>query len=81
MSALLLSTALSSKIRPLVASFTITFTIKPYKKSTGSSDARGQIIGRIPIDERPAIVDKKVREVNWEADPVISTCHKGVLVT
>ena len=34
---------------------------KTYKKHTGLPDARGQIIGRISIDERPSIVDKKVR--------------------
>ena len=29
---------------------------KPYKKRTGSSETRGQIVGRISIDERPSIV-------------------------
>jgi transposase, IS30 family len=54
---------------------------KPYKKRTGSPDARGQIIGRISIDERPAVVDEKVRIGDWEADTVIGKGHKGVLVT
>jgi IS30 family transposase len=54
---------------------------KPYKKRTGSADTRGQIIGRISIDERPAIVDEKVRLGDWEADTVIGKGHKGVLVT
>jgi len=54
---------------------------KTYKKRTGSADARGQIIGRIPIDERPSIVDEKVRLGDWEADTVIGKGHKGVLVT
>lgn len=54
---------------------------KPYKNRTGSPDARGQIIGRISIDERPAIVDEKVRLGDWEADTVIGKGHKGVLVT
>jgi IS30 family transposase len=54
---------------------------KPYKNRTGSPDARGQIIGRISIDERPAIVDQKVRLGDWEADTVIGKGHKGVLVT
>ena len=35
---------------------------KAYKKRTGSSETRGQIIGRISIDERPAIVDEKVNK-------------------
>ena len=54
---------------------------KSYKKRTGSPDARGQIIGRISIDERPSIVDEKVRLGDWEADTVIGKGHKGVLVT
>lgn len=54
---------------------------KPYKKRTGSLDARSQIIGRISIDDRPAIVDKKERLGDWEADTVIGKGHKGVLVT
>lgn len=54
---------------------------KPYKKRTRSPDARGQIIGRISIDDRPAIIDKKERLGDWEADTVIGKGHKGVLVT
>ncbi len=54
---------------------------KPYKKRTGKSEARGQIIGRVSIDERPAIVDKKTRLGDWEADTVIGKGHRGVLVT
>ena len=54
---------------------------KPYKRRTGSSETRGQIIGRISIDERPAIVDEKIRIGDWEADTVIGKGHKGVLVT
>jgi transposase, IS30 family len=54
---------------------------KTYKRRTGSADTRGQIIGRISIEERPSIVDKKVRIGDWEADTVIGKGHKGVLVT
>lgn len=54
---------------------------KPYKRRTGSPDARGQIIGRVSIDERPSVVDEKVRLGDWEADTVIGKGHKGVLVT
>ena len=54
---------------------------KPYKRRTGSSETRGQIIGRISIDERPSVVDDKVRIGDWEADTVIGKGHKGVLVT
>jgi IS30 family transposase len=54
---------------------------KPYKKRTGSRDARGQIIGRVSIDERRSIVEEKVRIGDWESDTVIGKGHKGVLVT
>lgn len=49
---------------------------KTYKKRTGSLDMRGQIIGRISIDERPTIVDEKIRLGDWEADTVIGKGHK-----
>jgi IS30 family transposase len=54
---------------------------KSYKRRTVSPDTRRQIIGRISIDERPCIVDEKVRLGDWEADTVIGKGHKGVLVT
>ena len=54
---------------------------KPYKRRTGSLDARGQIIGRVSIDGRPAIVEEKVRLGDWEVDTVIGKGHQGVLVT
>jgi IS30 family transposase len=44
---------------------------KPYKKRTGSAETGGQIIGRISIEERPSIVDKKVRIGDWEAYTII----------
>jgi len=54
---------------------------KPYRKRTGSLETRGQIIGRISIDERPLIVEEKTRIGDWEADTVIGKGHQGVLVT
>jgi len=54
---------------------------KKYKRRTGSADTRGQICNRISIDERPEIVDDKIRLGDWEADTVIGKGHKGVLVT
>ncbi|MBN4081991.1 IS30 family transposase [Beggiatoa alba] len=54
---------------------------KKYKQRTGSPDMRGQICNRVSIEERPAIVDQKVRIGDWEADTVIGKGHKGVLVT
>ena len=54
---------------------------KPYKNRTSKAETRGQIIGRISIDERPGIVDQKIRLGDWEADTVIGKGHRGVLVT
>ena len=38
-------------------------------------------IGRVSIDEHPAIVGKKERLGDWEADTIIGKEYKGVLVT
>lgn len=54
---------------------------KKKKKQYGSIDVRGQIKNRTMIDERPSIVDAKLRIGDWEADTVIGKNHKGVLVT
>jgi len=54
---------------------------KKRKKRYGSYDRRGQITGRISIDDRPVIVDEKERIGDWEIDTVIGRNHKGVLVT
>ena len=54
---------------------------KPYRKRYGKNDYRGTIPGRVDIDERPAIVDEKIRLGDWEADTVIGKGHQGVLVT
>ncbi len=48
---------------------------KKYKKRTSSPDTRGQICVRISIEQRPMIVDKKVRLGDWEADTVIGKGH------
>jgi len=62
--------------------FTNTFVIVDLTKNAQASpDARGQIIGRVSIDQRPSIVDEKVRLGDWEADTVIGKGHQGVLVT
>jgi IS30 family transposase len=54
---------------------------KKRKKRYGSYDRRGQIVGRISIDDRPAVVDAKKRIGDWEIDTVIGKNHKGALVT
>ncbi|VAW60586.1 Helix-turn-helix, Fis-type [hydrothermal vent metagenome] len=54
---------------------------KKYKRRTGSTEKRGQICNRVSIEQRPSIVDEKIRIGDWEADTVIGKGHKGVLVT
>nr|WP_221894443.1 hypothetical protein [Bathymodiolus japonicus methanotrophic gill symbiont] len=54
---------------------------KPYRKRYGKDDYRGTIPGRVDIDQRPQLVDDKIRLGDWEADTVIGKGHRGVLVT
>ncbi|MCP4080071.1 MAG: IS30 family transposase [Gammaproteobacteria bacterium] len=54
---------------------------KKRKKRYGSPDRRGQIKGRVSIDERPNIVNKRSRIGDWEADTVIGKQGGAVLVT
>ena len=54
---------------------------KKRKKRYGSYDHRGQIKGRVSIDERLAIVDAKKRIGDWEIDTIIGKRHKGALLS
>jgi len=54
---------------------------KKRKKRYGSYDHRGQIKGRVSIDERPAIVETRERIGDWEIDTIIGRRHKGALLT
>ncbi len=54
---------------------------KKRKKWYGTYDQRGRIIGRVDIDQRPAIVAAKERLGDWEIDTVIGKNHQGALVT
>lgn len=54
---------------------------KPYRKRYRSYDRRGQIVNRVSIDERPKVVDDKVRIGDWEGDTIIGRGHKGALLT
>ena len=55
---------------------------KKRKKRYGSGkDKRGQIVNRVGIEHRPAIVDERVRFGDWEGDTVIGKNHQGVVVT
>ena len=54
---------------------------KKRRKKYGSKDPRGQLVGRVSITQRPAIVDEKSRLGDWEIDTVIGKNHQGALVT
>jgi len=54
---------------------------KTYRKRGASKDKRGQIIGRIGIENRPIEVDEKQRFGDLEIDLVIGKDHKGALLT
>jgi len=54
---------------------------KKRKKRYGSSDRRGEIKGRISIDNRPKSIEKRDRIGDWEIDLVIGKNHKGAIVT
>ncbi len=55
---------------------------KKRRKRYGAPSRRGHIKNRVCIDQRPEVVDKRVRLGDWEADTVLGSRKKGkVLVT
>ena len=55
---------------------------KPRRKRYASGqERRGMLKNRVSIDERPEIVDQKIRIGDWEGDTVIGKNHRGALVT
>ena len=54
---------------------------KKRRKRHGTTDRRGQIIGRVCITERPDVVETRSRIGDWEADTVIGKQGGAVLVT
>lgn len=54
---------------------------KRYKKKYGSSNSRGQIPDRVPIEQRPDIVEQKSRIGDFEIDLIIGKGHKGAQLT
>ena len=54
---------------------------KKYKKRGNQTASRGQIAGRVAIDQRPKIVERKERFGDLEIDLVIGANHKGALLT
>ena len=54
---------------------------KSYQKRANTKSRRDQIIDRVPIEQRPVIVDKKERIGDLEIDLVVGKDHKGALLT
>ncbi len=54
---------------------------KKYDKRRHGKSSRGHIKNRICIEDRPEIVDQRLRLGDWEIDTVIGKGHKGALVT
>ena len=54
---------------------------KSYRKRYGSKSKRGQIPDRISIDNRPEIVNTRMRIGDWEADTMIGKDRKGAMLT
>jgi len=52
---------------------------KRYLKRCGST--RGQIVGRVSIEERPVLVDERRRVGDWEGDTVVGRHHQGLVAT
>jgi IS30 family transposase len=54
---------------------------KQRRKRYGSYNRRGQLVDRISIDERPAIVESRSRIGDWELDTIIGKNHKQAIVS
>jgi IS30 family transposase len=54
---------------------------KKYNKRLAKTAGRGLIPGRVDIDQRPAIVEDKIRIGDVELDTIIGAKHKGAIVS
>lgn len=54
---------------------------KAYRKRYGSPKRSGPVKNRVMIDERPSIVDEKVRIGDWEIDTIIGKHHQQAVVS
>ena len=54
---------------------------KTYQKRVNGKTSRGRIVGRVDIDQRPAIVETRSRVGDWEADTIVGLGHVSALVT
>jgi len=54
---------------------------RKYKKKYGRLDSRGKIPDKVPIEQRPDIVEEKSRIGDFEIDLIIGKGHKGAQLT
>ena len=54
---------------------------KQRRKRYGSYNCRGQLIDRVSIDDRPAVVDLRSRIGDWELDTIIGKGHRQAIVS
>jgi len=54
---------------------------KKRKKRYGKMERRGSIPNRLFIEDRPAIVEKRCRIGDWEADTLIGKNHRQAIVS
>jgi transposase, IS30 family len=51
------------------------------RKRYGKQSRRGQIAGRIGIEERPRVVDERRRVGDWEADTIVGRRGRGAILS
>lgn len=54
---------------------------KQRRKPYGKPWKRGQIRGRVSIDDRPAVVEERNRLGDWEGDTLVGKARRGYVVT
>lgn len=51
------------------------------RKRSNTNKKRGQMTDRVPISERPDVVDKRERIGDWEGDTIVGKNHKSAVAT
>jgi transposase, IS30 family len=54
---------------------------RKYQRRINGKTTRGQITGRVDIENRPEIVEKRERLGDWEADTIVGLGHQSSIVT
>ena len=54
---------------------------KPYRRRYATYSQQGRIAGRVSIDQRPSIVDRRARIGDWELDTIIGHRKQSAILT